>query len=417
MSQLVLEQQSPELAAVEPFSTTDEMPAAEIMAPQIGPGRFPGFWKPIRSAFWLIHVAFGTICLILVLAILAAIPGLNLLALGYLLDAQKRVASTGRIREGFPLLQLAPRLGCICFFVLLFLIPVRIMATQVNAALIVRSGTEISSEGLLLSLRVLQSIVCMHLLLAIARGGTPGCFLRPLKNVTWLTRQLRNGVWLSQLDLWAGTTLEILQPWRHFLLGFRAVAGAVCWLIIPTALLVAFSAPGRITGFFGFLSFVGGVLLIPVAAWLPMLQVHQAVSGKFRSIFRISVARQIIRNAPVSWLLTTVILYLMTFPLYLAKVRLLPADAFLLLTPFFIVLTYPSRVLVAWAYHRGITREKPAWWGFRWTVRLLAIPLLAGYSIFLFLTPAISELGKAAPLENHAFLSPIPYAQWSRADK
>lgn len=390
--------------------------AADTAPFRLGPGRFPGIRKPFRSLFWILHVTFGTVCLILVLAVLAALPGLNLLTLGYLLDAQRRVAVSGRLRDGFPLLRLAPRLGIICFFGLLYLIPVRILATQVSASLIVRSGTAVSSDGLLLGLRLMQVLVTLHLLLAIARGGSVGCFLRPLRNVLWLLR-LCAGRWSDTLDIWARDVPETLQPARHWLLGFRAVAGAVCWLIIPTVLLVAFSAPGRVSGGFGLLSFMGGLLMIPVAAWLPLLQVHQSVTGRFRDIFRVSTARRIIRQAPLAWLLTTALLYVMTLPLYLTKVRLLPADAFLVLTPFFIVLIYPARVLIAWAYHRGMARPRPAWWGLRWSARLLMLPLLAAYALFLFLTPTISELGKAAPLENHAFLSPIPYAQWSRADR
>jgi hypothetical protein len=113
-------------------------------------------------------------------------------------------------------------------------------------------------------------------------------------------------------------------------------------------------------------------------------------------------------------MLTTVLMYVMTFPLYLAKIRLLPADAMLVLTPFFIILTYPARILVAWAYHRGTHLPKPAWFPFRWSMRLLMIPLLAAHAGFLFLTPFISELGKGAPLENQAFLGPVPYAQWAK---
>ena len=154
--------------------------------------------------------------------------------------------------------------------------------------------------------------------------------------------------------------------------------------------------------------------MIPVAAWLPQLQVHQAVTGKFRSIFSVRAARQVIRTSPVYWMLTTVLLYTMTLPLYLTKIKLLPADALLVLTPFFIILIYPARILVAWAYHRGMTRPQAAAWPYRWVTRVLILPLLAGYVGFLFVTPLVSELGKAAPLENHAFLSPVPYAQWGR---
>ena len=210
--------------------------------------------------------------------------------------------------------------------------------------------------------------------------------------------------------------LQLVRPVQHFWIGLKAFVGAVLWLTIPAGLLVAYSAPGRTSPVFGLLSFLGGVLMIPVLAWLPQLQVHQAVTGRFSAIFSVRAARRVISSTPLCWMLTTVLMYVMTFPLYLTKVKLLPADALLVLTPFFIILTYPARILVAWAYHRGMQQAKAAWWPYRWTIKLLMIALLAGYSGFQFATPLISELGKAAPLENPAFLGPVPYAQWTRGN-
>ncbi|MBL8816672.1 MAG: hypothetical protein JNL58_11630 [Planctomyces sp.] len=382
-----------------------------------GPGKFPGIWHPIRVIFWLIHVAFGTAAIVVVLSIVAAIPALNLLVLGYMLDAQKRVAMSGRLRDGFPLLQLAPRLGVICFFTMLFLIPVQLLSTHANAALIVRAGSESSSQGLILVLRSVQVLTAIHLILAIGRGGSVGCFLRPIKNVRWILAQLVSGEYPRTLDQWAGETLTILRPGYHFILGLKGVFGAILWLSIPSALLVAYSAPGRTSPIFGVLSFFGALVMIPVVAWLPSLQIHQAVSGRFAAIFEVGAARKIIRRAPLAWMFTTTLLYAMTLPLYLAKVRLPPADAFLFLTPIFVLLTYPARLAVAWAWHRGSLRMQWAMFPVRLVSRVVMFGVLAIYVGFLFVTPTISELGKAAPLENHAFLSPIPYGQWSRAAK
>jgi hypothetical protein len=168
---------------------------------------------------------------------------------------------------------------------------------------------------------------------------------------------------------------------------------------------------------FGLLSVLGVLLMIPVAAWLPLLQVQQVVTGRFRDVFSVSAVRRIIRNAPLTWMISTVILYAMTFPLYLGKIRLPPVDALLILTPFFILLTYPARILVAWAWYRGSRNDVPARTIWRRGIKLLMIPLLAAYGFFLLLTPFISELGRNAPFENQAFLGPVPYAQWSRNDR
>lgn len=389
----------------------------ESLDDRLGPGGFPGIRKPFRSVFWMLHIAFGTLCLVLMLAILAAVPGLNLLTLGYLLEPQKRVALSGRLRDGFPLLVLAPRLGIIVFFGLLFLVPIRVQALRVSDAAVVLGASDPAVLRMQLILQIAQAVVAIHLLLAISRGGTVGCFLRPIKNLRWFWSTFFTRRGRDEMARGISQVLNCVRPLHHFWIGVKGFFGAVGWLLIPTGLLVVYAAPNRATPVYGILSFLGVVLMIPVTAWLPMLQVHQVVSGRFLSIYTIRAARQIIRNAPISWMLTTVLLYAMTFPLYLTKIRLLPADALLVLTPFFIVLTYPARILIAWAYHRGMSKTKPAWFPVRWTARLAMIPLLAAYAGFLFLTPFVSELGKAAPLENQAFLSPVPYAQWGRADR
>jgi hypothetical protein len=381
--------------------------SARVREP-LGPGQFPGLRRPFRSLLWAVHTGFGTGCLVLLLAILAAIPVLNILTLGYLVEAQRKVAVSGRLRDGFPLLHLAPRLGVICFFTLLFLAPVRMLAFQTGAAMVIRQGTEVSANGMLTALRILQFLVAAHLLMAIARGGTVGCFLRPVKNIRWLIASISSGNYATQIDVWAGHLGQTIRPMYHFWLGLKAALGAVLWLAIPTALLVAYSAPGRLTPMYVVLSFAGGILMIPVAAWLPQLQTHQAVTGRFMAIFEVRTARSIIAKVPIRWMLTTLAMFVMTLPLHLSKIKLPPADAFLIVTPFFILLTYPARIFVAWAYHQGMLEKPRAWFGLRWGVKLLMFPALAAYAFFLFLTPAVSELGKAAPLENHAFLSPAP---------
>jgi hypothetical protein len=402
-----------------PENSTTKSPPVDtspipLIEERMGPGRFPGIRRPFRSLIWIVHLGFGTVCLILVLAILAAIPGLNILTLGYLIDPQRRVAESGRLRDGFPLMVLAPRLGIIVFFSILMLIPIRFQAVRVSDAAVILGTMHPRVIQMQTVLQITQWIIAVHLMLAICRGGTFGCFLRPFKNIVWFLQKILTRKGREEMSAGTQRVLQLVRPIQHFWIGLKAFVGAVLWLLIPTSLLVAYSAPGRTAPIFGVLSFLGGVLMIPVAAWLPQLQVHQAVTGRFGSIFSVRAARQVIRRTPVSWMLTTVLMYLMTLPLYLTKIKLLPADALLVLTPFFIILIYPARILVAWAYHRGMSRPQVAAWPYRWTTKFLILPLLAGYAGFLFLTPLISELGKSAPLENHAFLSPVPYAQWTR---
>lgn len=435
--------QQPEAEIAESVLSPDRGHMPKAIEERFGPGRFPGIWRPIRSAFWAIHVAFGTVCLILILAILAAIPGLNILTLGYLVEPQRRVALSGQIRDGFPLLALAPRLGMIVFVSGLLLIPVGIQAARVSDASVILGESSDVVRGMSLNLRRLEWLTATVILLYIAstfhaagqqdtdlksdpslvrrsvrwlvRGRFITWIFRPVTDIVRIVWRLRRREGWTELMDGIENVLNLVKPVQHFWLGLKAFFGAVLWLLIPTGLVVAYSSPGRTAPIFGILSFLGVLLLIPVTAWLPQLQVHQAVTGRFRSIFSISAARQVIRNAPFSWMITTILLFVMTFPLYLAKIRLPPADAMWLITPFFIVLTYPTRILVAWAYHRGTFKfEDKANFFLRWGCRLVMLPLLFLHAGFVFFTPAISELGKNAPLEHQAFLGPVPYSQWGR---
>ncbi|MFO0977865.1 MAG: hypothetical protein U0996_15785 [Planctomycetaceae bacterium] len=407
----------------EPQPDVDSPPPLMLDAPEttsgpataIGPGPFPGIRRPFASLWWCVEILFGTASIVAILAILAAIPGLNILTLGYLVEPQKRVAASGRLRDGFPLMVFAPRLGIIMFFGLLLMIPLRVMATRVSDAVVILGANDPRTLQMMTTLNVMKWIIGTHLLLAIAYGGTIGSFFRPIRNVKWFLRATLSSAGRAELSAHIDQLLTVVRPLHHFWLGLKAFIGAVLWLAIPSGMLVAVTNPERDNPGLGVVSFLGVLLMIPVMAWLPLLQIHQAVEGRFVSVFSIRAARSIIARVPLRWMLATVVLYALTFPLYLAKIRLLPGDAMLVITPFFIVLTYPTRLLMAWIYHQGQQRPASAFFLWRWLIKLVMVPALGAYCFFLFLTPFVSELGRSAPLENQAFLGPVPYAQWGRS--
>src|SRR5262245_30045395 len=71
---------------------------------------------------------FGLVAFVAGLAVLAALPVLQFLSLGYLLEAGGRVAGTGRFRYGFIGIRTAARVGGIVLGCWLFLLPVRLLA-------------------------------------------------------------------------------------------------------------------------------------------------------------------------------------------------------------------------------------------------------------------------------------------------
>ena len=87
---------------------------APLLANLVASTQPPVPWRhPLRFVGWCVRMLFGLVVVGLLLAVLAAIPGVNLVVLGALLDAESRVARSGRLRDGFPLAALAPRLGTI----------------------------------------------------------------------------------------------------------------------------------------------------------------------------------------------------------------------------------------------------------------------------------------------------------------
>ncbi len=372
-------------------------------------GPFPVPWRhPIRSAWWLIRMLFGLVSLVLLLAVVAAVPVLNFVALGYMLEAEGAVARTGRLRDAFPLSRVAPRVGSIALGVFLWLIPLQILAGRVADARIIDT-TGASAARLELFRLILGGLIALHLCLSLARGGALSCFFRPLRNLLWLRRRLREG------DYWPaahGHVLDFASQLRfrhHFLLGLKGAAGAMIWLLIPTALYAFYTVPERANPGAVLVTVLGAAMLVLVFMWLPFLQARLAAENRFLAVFEVREIRRLFRRAPISWLLAAVLVFVLALPLYVTKVRLLPQDAMWLITAVFIVTMYPARIATGWAYHRATHRSEDAWFGFRWMSRMALIPLLSVYVFLIFFSQAIGEHGKAGLFEHHAFLLPVPF--------
>lgn len=421
----------------------------------LGPGPFPGIRKPARSLWWLFQVLLGIAFLLPLLATLAAIPGANLLSLGMMIDAEASVGRTGRFRDGFPLLAISSRVGLIGLMTALLLLPVFGAASVAEGQQIVSQAAGIQASGWYVGTIVLQVVVLVVLLLAIANGGSFLSFFWPLKSqptvrsslgvglgllailltaainpavpllllILWMLKvnyrnfkRLRAGLaskeYVAAVNYWSGRFLEVFRPWHHFSIAVKAVIGALIWLVIPTLLLgFASSSPHQSDGPAVLVTLLGGILMIPVAAWLPLLQCHQAAEERFSAIFEVRYVRQIIARVPIRWAIATILMYGLAVPLYLSKVVLPPADAFWLLTPLFIVVIFPTRILMGWVYGTGAKKVELASPVIRFPTKLFMIPLLGLYSAILFLLPLTSEAGPRAMLENHAFLLPVPSGQ------
>lgn len=404
------------LLATDPLvATSNAAPAPVIEAERQGRlPAFPGWRRPLRSFAWCVRALFGLASLVFLLAVIAAVPVLNFLALGYLLEVAGRVGRTGRLRDGFPLFGIAPRLGSIALGTYLCLLPLRLISTSAAAAHTIDPGAP--ADERMQGIRTVAGVLmAAHICLALARGGSLGCFFRPIKNVRWLWRRLREGEYLSTAGEHVHEFVQSLQLRRHFVLGLQGFFAAALWLVLPTVVYASVRNPG---GAGALQILVGGSLLVLVLAWVPFLQTRLAVEQRWGAGFELREVRRLFRYAPWAWLLAVAVTCVLSLPLYLFKAFVLPQDALWPITLIYIASIYPTRLVTGWAYHRAVQRRadgRQSRWMTCAAVRLLGmLPLLAAYVFLLYFTQFLGAAGKLTLYEHHAFLLPWPYLLGNR---
>ncbi len=393
------------------------VPVLEIAEEPHGPTAYEGgspwraSWKPlvlmgrflgiVRSALeWV----FGAAVVTVGLSVLAALPLLQFLSLGYLLEAGGRVARTGRLRDGFIGVRLAARLGGIVLGCWLLLLPVRFVADLAHAAQIVDPDGR-AVRGLRLGLFVLIGSTAVHMATVCARGGRLRYFLWPFNGVWLFRRLLRGGYYTEARDAVWNTVLSLRLPY-YFSLGFRGFLGALIWLFPPIGLL----ALGRLPVPFGpLVGFLGAIGLAIVLAHVPFLQMHLATTNRLTAAFELMPVRRLFRRAPWAFAFSFVITLLFALPLYLLKIEIVPREAAWLPSLVFVAFIYPARLLTGWAMGRALRRPTPPNWFFRWTGRLVFVPAASFYVFVVFFTQYTSWNGVWSLYEQHAFLLPVPF--------
>ncbi len=197
------------------------------------------------------EIVFGCAALVLGLAVLATLPVLQLLSLGYLLEAARRVAVAQSFSAGFVGVRKAARLGSIALGTWLLLWPLRFVALLANSAhLIEPDGT--AERNWTIALRILTVLFVFHVASACWRGGRLRSFFWP--RPIWFVRQLlRPGAYAHSRDsIWHFAT-ALRLPY-YFWLGLRGFVGGAAWLNVPVTLLALGSAAPVV-------GVVGGLLL------------------------------------------------------------------------------------------------------------------------------------------------------------
>jgi hypothetical protein len=357
-------------------------------------------WGRICSAAdWM----FGTVSLLVGLAILSVIPILNFASLGYLLQASANVAKSGRLRDGFVGVRKASRLGSFVLGTWLVLLPLRQVAGMWHAAELVAPGSA-NAKGWHTAAIILTIVTVMHLIWACLRGGKLRHFFwpAPIRFLKWVFhpdsyKSIRNSV----LDY-----LISLRLPHYFSLGARGFAGAFVWLFIPVTIMILASNLPPVGA--AFISFLASFPLMLAVMYLPFLQTRFACENRLAAMFEVGHVRRQFTRAPIAFWLALFITLLFAIPLYLLKIEATPQEVAWLPALVFMGFIFPARVLTGWAVSRANRREQPRFWLFRWMARLGAIPVVGLYALITYFTQFLSWKGTPALLEHHAFMVPAP---------
>ena len=173
-------------------------PVAEPVTASVQPSIFVRAWTGFYAA---IGWCFGLVCLIAGLAVVAAIPLVNLVGLGYLLFACGHIASTGRFRDGFVGVRRAGRLGGAILGVWLVLWPARMLASLRDSAMVVSP----EKAGFWnVALWVVTGITILHIAWALIRGGK-------LRHFVW-PAPIRLFFWLGESNKFAQLVMRCGKP-------------------------------------------------------------------------------------------------------------------------------------------------------------------------------------------------------------
>ncbi|MEQ8791094.1 MAG: hypothetical protein RIC55_32835 [Pirellulaceae bacterium] len=405
------------------------------------------------AAEWI----FGAACMILLLAFLATVPVLQLLSLGYLLEASGRIARSGRLRDGFVDYRKAARVGGVILGTSLMLLPLWFISSLWYDAQLI-DPTGLTARNWRIAQLILTVLLVGHVMVAWFCGGRLRHFFwpltAPLAIASWIVKEVcRVAIKASTkgktrrtfgerfvadigrtlpLDRWWFVPAIVIARLRernlyvaardslwefvvglrlphYFWLGLRGFAGAVIWLFVPISLLAVSTSLPPVGGVL--LGLLGGLLLSTVLVYLPFLQTNFAAENRFRTLFDVLSVHGFYRRTPFALFFALLVTLAGALPLYLLKIEATPREVAWLPSLVFVAFILPARLLTGWAVGRARHRQPPRWLFFRIISHLFAmpaIPIAMTYALIVFVSQYVSWYGAFSLYEQHAFLVPVP---------
>lgn len=368
-----------------------------------------GFFR--RSIGWIGWTVRGCFCissLIVLLAVLTAIPVLQLIAFGYLLSVAGGLADGAKLRDSLPHLKAAGQIGLAAVAIFIAALPTQALAHLESVSTLINPG---SNQAVAMRWAAIGSslIMTIYLLWAWIRGGKLVHYLWPQPK-RWFREGWRWGTWKTAPDrLWNFTTA--LEMPKYFWLGLRGAVGTLVWLL-PAMIIISAFRIGE-TGLAGLVGFASLVLLGIGMLYVPMLQAHFAAENRLSALFEVRTIRRDFRRAPWAWLLAMVICLVVTpIPLYLLKIEATPREVMWAPCLVFVAFILPARIATGLALRRARRRPEPrgSWSRVsRIFVRLVMPFVVAIYLLFVYVSQYTSWDGLLTWVQQHAILIPVPF--------
>ena len=366
------------------------------------------FKRTLKGVGWLIRTSFCIASLIGILAVLTAVPILQLIAFGYLLDVAGRLTRGSTLREAVPNLSRAGSIGLAAAAVFIAALPTQLLVHWESVAQLINPDS--AQAGVLRILAVASSILVMiYLLWAWVRGGELRHYVWP-QPIRFINEGWRWRTWKDVPDRLWDFTLALEVP-RLFWLGLRGAVGTLVWLI-PAMIIIAANRNGQ-TGAAGLLAAISLLALGAALLYLPMLQANYAAENRLSALFEIRRIRSDFRRAPWAWLLAMICgLVVLPIPLYLLKIEATPREVVWLPCVVFVAFILPARIAEGLALRRARRLPEPSgrWALFsRWFVRLLMPVVVGVYLSFVTISQFTSWDGLPTWVLQHAVLVPTPF--------
>ena len=358
---------------------------------------------PFQKIARIIEWFFGVASMICLLTLCAAIPLLQFITLGYLLEISANIVRQGKVRAGFVGIRKAARIGGLLLGTTLVWMPAfQVSGIFHDAQIVLADAEQLQPFGINLTIVILITI--SYTLWAWIRGGKLRHFLWPAPMRFFRTVLKRDTYLQAVQGFWE--FIDSLQLKALFTLGFRGFLGAAIWLLLPILLCIG----GTLfpAGLRGISTLLGFPMLAIVLIYLPILQTRFAVENDFNTFRDIKSARAIFKRAPIALWISMLSVWAFALPVYLAKIQLTPREVFLLPTVIFVIFAWPSRMLMGWAYERANRRKLYRNTISIWLSRLAIIPVVFIYAGVVFLSRYTSWYGDWSLFEQHALLIPIP---------